>query len=451
MKLHLKKVRSSRELGFHLSLQVLCRSILLISILTISTQASTQLERYVKKNPDDLEAVFKLASTLYKNNQHKKALKYWRHLASNKRNSKNLYRYARGLLSAENGHEALRICDRIKDQDYKSKCSKIKNKVETEFPEQYQLYEATLLIRSEKFIDAKDIIEALIEDDDSNPHYRLAMGRVLHGLKKYDYAHDHYLFVNSKLKNKPAKKALAKLKAVGLKAAQFVKQNKTSVNDEKKFYWRVYLSFKLASENAENNFRGLKTRAMEFYRSKTEEDESFDNYYRLGFLESLQGDQAEAKTSYENALDNSENFMYVIVEFLINELGKNKDKTEYVLNIMNEVGGEEIYRKLQQAAMAQDKSNRTDIAQEANSTMKKLGINSQKQFVAEFENYKRRISNAGSSDEKKRLLAEFKEKFKPILNNPSLKGRLKNLLNSDDAKKLEEKYGSQINKLKNLR
>ena len=45
----------------------------------------------------------------------------------------------------------------------------------------------------------------------------------------------------------------------------------------------------------------------------------------------------------------------------------------------------------------------------------------------------------------------FKEKFKPILNNPSLKGRLKNLLNSDDAKKLEEKYGSQINKLKNLR
>ena len=277
------------------------------------------------------------------------------------------------------------------------------------------------------------------------------MGRVLHGLKKYDYAHDHYLFVNSKLKNKPAKKALAKLKAVGLKAARFVKQNKTSVKDEKKFYWRVYLSFKLASENAENNFRGLKTRAMDFYRSRSEEDESFDSYYRLGFLESLQGDQAEAKTSYENALDNSENFMYVIVEFLINELGKNKDKTEYVLNIMNEVGGEEIYRKLQQAAMAQDKSNRTDIAQEANSTMKKLGINSQKQFVAEFENYKRRISNAGSSDEKKRLLAEFKEKFKPILNNPSLKGRLKNLLNSDDAKKLEEKYGSQINKLKNLR
>ena len=69
---------------------------------------------------------------------------------------------------------------------------------------------------------------------------------------------------------------------------------------------------------------------------------------------------------------------------------------------MNEVGGEEIYRKLQQAAMAQDKSNRTDIAQEANSTMKKLGINSQKQFVAEFENYKRRISNAGSSDEKEK-------------------------------------------------
>ena len=100
MKLHLKKVRSSQELGFHLSLQVLCRSILLISILTISTQASTQLERYVKKNPDDLEAVFKLASTLYKNNQHKKALKYWRHLASNKEILK-IYTAMQGVFSQQ--------------------------------------------------------------------------------------------------------------------------------------------------------------------------------------------------------------------------------------------------------------------------------------------------------------------------------------------------------------
>ena len=118
---------------------------------------------------------------------------------------------------------------------------------------------------------------------------------------------------------------------------------------------------------------------------------------------------------------------------------------------MNEVGGEEIYRKLQQAAMAQDKANNKNIAQAANSTMKKLGINSQQQFVAEFENYKRRISNAESKVEKQKLLAEYKEKFKPILNDPSLKGRLSNLLKSSDVKKLEEKYGSQINKLKEFR
>ena len=42
------------------------------------------MEKYVKKNPDDLEAIFKLASTLYKKNDHEKALKYWRHLASRK-------------------------------------------------------------------------------------------------------------------------------------------------------------------------------------------------------------------------------------------------------------------------------------------------------------------------------------------------------------------------------
>ena len=153
----------------------------------------------------------------------------------------------------------------------------------------------------------------------------------------------------------------------------------------------------------------------------------------------------------ENALNNSEDIMYVIVEFMIDELSKHKEKTEYVLDIMNEVGGEEIYRKLQQAAMAQDKANNKNITQAANSTMKKLGINSQQQFVAEFENYKRRISNAESKVEKQKLLAEYKEKFKPILNDPSLKGRLSNLLKSSDVKKLEEKYGSQINKFKEFR
>lgn len=425
--------------------------ILLSLSLTISSEASIQLEKYVKKNPDDLEAVFKLASTLYKNNDHKKALKYWRHLASRKRNPKNLYRYARGLFLAENGHEAIKICDRIKESNYTSKCSKIKSKVESEYPEQYQLYEASRLIKSEKFDDAKESLEVLLEDDDSNPHYRLAMGRIFHGLKKFDYAYDHYLFVNSKLKKKPAKKALDNLKSVGIKAAQFVKQNKNKVEDEQKFYWRVYLAFKLAKDNAESNFRGLKTRAIEYYRAQNKEEESFDNFYRMGFLQSLQADTDEAKTSYENALNNSENIMYLIVEFMIDELGKHKEKTEYVLDIMSEVGGEEVYRKLQQAAMAEDKSNKANAAQVANSTMKKLGISSQAEFVAEFENYKRRISNAESKVEKEKLLAEYKEKFKPILNDPSMKNRLSTLLKSSDAKKLKEKYGSQINKLKNLR
>ena len=135
----------------------------------------------------------------------------------------------------------------------------------------------------------------------------------------------------------------------------------------------------------------------------------------MGFLQSLQGDEDEAKSSYENALNNSEDIMYVIVEFMIDELSKHKEKTEYVLDIMNEVGGEEIYRKLQQAAMAQDKANNKNIAQAANSTMKKLGINSQQQFVAEFENYKRRISNAESKVEKQKLLAEYKRSLNPFL------------------------------------
>ena len=52
------------------------------------------------------------------------------------------------------------------------------------------MYEATRLIRMEKFDAARNSLKILIEDDDSNPSYRLAMGRAFHGLKKFDYAYD---------------------------------------------------------------------------------------------------------------------------------------------------------------------------------------------------------------------------------------------------------------------
>ena len=409
--------------------------------------ANVKLEKYVKTNPTDLKAVYKLASSLAKNGNHKKAVKYWRHLASSRKSPKTLYLYARGLYLAGTGHEALNICDRISDPTYKPKCSKIKTKVQEDFPEQFQLYNSNRLVKEGKYDAAMDSLESLLEDDETNPHYRLAMGRVFHALKKFDYANDHYLFVNSKLKNDPAKKAVAKLKSVGQKAVKYVKQNKTSVDDDQKFYWRVYLAFKLATEDSEYSFRGLKMRAIEFYREQNEENESFENFYRIGFLQSLQRDKEESKISYDNALNNSEELMYPIVEFLKLQLDTHEDRTEYVLDIMNEVGGEEIYRRLRQAAIAEDKSNASQIAKSANSAMKKIGV-SEAQFVAEYENYKRRISNAESKLEQHNLLAEYKKKYGHLLNDPSMKQRLENILHSGDAKKLKEKYANQLEKLK---
>ncbi len=427
--------------------RVLSTLYVLAFIFHVMVHADVTLEKYVKTNPTDLKAVYKLASSLAKNGNHKKAVKYWRHLASRRKSPKTLYLYARGLYLADTGHEALSICDRISDPTYESKCSKIKTKVQEDFPEHFQLYSSNRLVKEGKYDAAMDSLESLLEDDETDPHYRLAMGRVFHGLKKFDYAHDHYLFVNSQLKNEPAKKAIAKLKSVGQKALKYVKQNKTSVDDDHKFYWRVYLAFKLATEDSEYSFRGLKMRAIEFYREQNEENESFENLYRIAFLQSLQRDKEESKISYDNALNNAEELMYPIVEFLKLQLDTHEDRTEYVLDIMNEVGGEEIYRRLQQAAIAEDKSNASQIAKSANSAMKKIGV-SQAQFVAEFENYKRRISNAESKLEQDNLLAEYKKKYGHLLDDPAMKKRLENMLHSGDAKKLKEKYADQLEKLK---
>ena len=404
--------------------------------------ANPNLEEYVKTNPKDLKAVYSLASSHAKGGNHKKALKYWRHLAIQRKSPKAMYWYARGLYLAETGHEALRICDRINDPTYKTKCSKIQNKIQEEFPEQLQLYQSNRLIKKGEYETAMDTIESLLEEDDTNPHYRLAMGRIFHGLKKFDYAYDHYIFATSKINSEFANKALKKLKLVGRKALKFVKDNKASIDDSQKFYYRVYLAFKLATEDSEDSFKGLKMRAIEFYRMQNQQEESFNNYYRMAFLNSLQGDKEEAKANYNSALDNAEDLMYPLVEFLLEELEKQKNRTEYVLDIMNEVGGEEIYRRLQQAAIAEDKSNQSQIAKAANTSMKKLGV-SQAQFVAEYENYKRKIDNASSNDAKKELLDEFKAKYKHIFNDPAMKKRLESFMKSGEASKLKEKYGQQ--------
>lgn len=406
------------------------------------SQDTSQLEEYVQKNPKDLDSVYKLANTLSSNDKHKEALKYWRHLAKSSNSTKTLYFYSVGLYRANLVTEALKICDRIDDDSFASKCTQMKSKAAEEFSEQHKLYLAEKALADNKLDEASEMVTELISDDEQNPDYRVLLGKIYHKRKKYDFAMDQYLFADSESDAEKSEKWRSKLAEKGAEALDYVLENRSAISDQDRFYLMVYIAFKLEAKDVESRIKGFIIRAIEYYKEKVQEEETFDLHYRLGYLHSLDKSIDEAKTNYQKALDNAQESMYPIIEFLIANLDKQKDQETYVIDLISQVGGEEAYKELQKAAMAEDQENAKNIA---DATMNDMGVD-KAQFVAEWNNVQKRINNSSSKSDKDRIYAEFKQKYGHMVNDPSKKKALQKFMKSGEGQKLKEKYASQIKK-----
>lgn len=410
------------------------------SVINLASEDINSLKQIVKSNPSNADAVFKLAKLLSSKDQHEDAIKYWRHLAKIRKSSKTMYFYSLGLFKAAHRAEALRICDRITDGAYESKCSQMKTKVEEEYTEDFEMYTAEISLDQNNIDEAMQIVDDLISNDDENPDYRILLGKIFHKRKQYDYAMDQYQYARSIKQNNKANKWISLLKKVGLKAFDYVLNNRSNPEDTDRFYYMVYLAFKLETEDAEKRIKGFIIRAIDYYNQKVQEEESFDLYYRLGYLYTIDESKDKAKSSYQKALDNSEENMYSVIEYLVHNIDKKKDQDTYVIDLISQVGGKEVYRQLQEVAKSEDIAN-------AKSKASELGINE-----SEFINLEERLRNSSSNDRSK-ILAEFKNKHQHLQNNPIFQKYLKSdkgkklkekLLNSSQGKKLKEKYADQL-------
>lgn len=417
---------------------------------------SEELEFYVRKNPDDLKSVYKLGILLLKEDKPEKALKFLLHLRRQKPESGSiLYAVARAYYALKQIPDSLRACSQVSDSDVKGRCKELENKAEEEFPDSFNLFRAQEFFAEKKYDEAQKILQELILSDDSNPNYLVMLGKLYHVKKKYDYAWDQYQrAMKASVEGSEVKQLLSKLRGVGAKALEFVNQTKTSIEDEAQFFDRFYYALKLNTSETKLRAGGFTTRAITYLTEMSSGLEPFDFQYRLGFFYTQNSEFEMAKEAYNKALDEQpDDHLYATIEFLIQELDKLSEKENKVIDLVSAAGGEEVYALLQKTALQADEINRKEQDNEASAGSKqsfsdKVGM-SKTQFVAEFDNYKRKLE-ASSGSERNQIIEEMKSKYAHFFKDPNAKKQIEKLLNSTEGARLKEQYKDKVDQYKEV-
>jgi|GEM_PF-1047651 tetratricopeptide (TPR) repeat protein len=438
--------------------QILLGSLLLCSIPFFRVYGSDieELQAHVSKNPDDLKSIYQLSTALLKKNRPKEALKYLLHLRR-KRPGKGsiLYALSRAYYSLKRIPEALQVCSQVKDAENSPRCADLKAKSQKDFPDSYTLYRAQELFSKKEYEESMALLEELLSIEIENPHYRLLLGKIYHIRKQYDYAWDQYRIAQRTIsESSELRKLTQRLRALGSKALDYVNQNKSSIKDEKKFYDRFYFALKLYLSDTRLRAGGFTSRAIEHLKTQAEDLDPFVYQYRLGYFNSQNSEADQAREAYQQALDEApDDYLYTTVESLLADLERLAKKETKVIDLVSSVGGEDAYRMLQEAAIKANKLKRTEAnsstSSKGASIESKLGMDKEK-FVAEFENYKRKIQNASSESEKNRLMQEMQSKYGHLFKDPSTRKQLESFLKTSEGKKLQDRYKDKIGEYKDV-
>lgn len=424
-------------------------------VLAAGTDA---LEIHVRRNPDDLKSVYKLGVLLLKENKPKKALKYLMHLKRKKAGSGSvLYAISRAYYQLKEIPEAVKTCSKIRDGENLERCRELEARAKSEFPDSYNLYRAEEHFSKKEYEESMGILEELLSIEVENPKYRFLLGKIYHVQKKFDYAWDQYRISQlGSVNSGELKKLVARLRSIGSKALEFVNQTKTSIDDKPRFYDRFYFALKLSLSDTRLRAGGFISRAIQFFKESKPDMDPFDFQYRLGYFYTQNSEFEMAKEAYEGALDEApDDYLYTTVESLIAELEKRSERETKVIDLVSSVGGEDAYRMLQEAALKADEiRKKTDLASNQSSgkngqVNSKLNMDKDK-FIAEFENYKRKIQNASSGAEKNRLMQEMQSKYGHLFKDPQTRKQLEGFLKSSEGKKLQDQYKDKIDEYREV-
>ncbi|MCO4781512.1 MAG: hypothetical protein KC646_04255 [Candidatus Cloacimonetes bacterium] len=399
--------------------------------------------------------MYKLASGLTKIEKYKPAHKYWKRLLQKRSNDDKIrYYYSLNLFKLEKVSMALVACSKAKSDAVKAKCKAMVNKAKDDYPDDYSFYQAELSFAKKDYERTFEILEELLSSEIDNVKYRLLLGKFYHATKEYTYAWDQYNFVEQESESDNSVKRLkAKLKEIGKKSLLYVNEHKGDISDENSFYNKFLYALKFYTNETSRRVGGFKIKYETYLKTQIdEEEESFENYYQLAFIQSALKNSSEAKETYEMALNEApDDFLYATVEFLIKDLSSKKDGAISEEDFINMAGGEDVYNQLLKASEKANDAARSSeqkaMVGQAKQTIDNLGIDKE-EFIREYENFKRKLQNARSTSEKENIKKQFKSKYGHLMDDPKMKGQLRNFLNSSEGQNLRNKYQNDLGKLK---
>ncbi len=417
-----------------------------------------ELSAYVKSNPTDLKAVYSLAVRLYREKEFQASLKYWKYLAKQRPDDARIrYSWAKTLYEAEEVDEALVQCHRLLGTEEKSRCQEMFQTAEKDFPDAYRFYEARKAFAEKNYEEASGILDELLGLDVLNPKYRLLKGHLYRMAKDYARAWDHYDFAQSKMEQDEAMPKIRDgLVDIGKACFEYVNKTKGAIEDERQFYDRFFFALRLYEEETNQRLRGFRQKAVDHFRSRLEEGDSdpYEMWYRIGSIQAASGDAGRASEAFENAMNEApDDVSYASLEFLMEKSKNRKSKQQSVEDLIEMAGGEDVYAAILKASEEADRMRQEaiargeDVASLPEAKQAIAGID-KAQFVAEFENYKRRYQAASSEGEKTQLKAEIEGKYGHLLKDPAAKSQFQSFLGSSEGKALQQKYGSQIDQYK---
>ena len=432
-----------RLIGFYLAVLAL-----IFPCGVLQANEISELREHVNSNPGDLKSVYQMAQKLHQKKRFKESLKYFKYLVKKRPQDQKLrYQLARGYFLAGRVDESLMICQKLSMDEIKKKCKTLSTRARERFPDSYDLFRARRLLSQRNLAGAEEILEELLTQDVEDPEFRLLLAKIHYFKKQYDFSMDHGSYVKSRLGKARAGRLLARLRAVGTRVLAEVNATKLKISDEEKFCSRYFLSLKLIPEETERRAGGFKRSCGGFYMNRIEEEGGlFEDYYRLGYFHDRMQEKDKAQETYQKALEEAaDDVHYASLEFLISRLKSGGQKKEVVIDLVSSVGGAEAYKLLQDAALKADKI--TSVDGESSQGVARLGVDKE-EFVAQIENYKRKIQRASSQAEKKALVEELSAKYGHLFKDPKTRKELDRFLKTDEGKALKEKYRGQIEKAK---
>ncbi|MBW7876805.1 MAG: tetratricopeptide repeat protein [Candidatus Cloacimonetes bacterium] len=412
------------------------------------------LEQHVRQNPSDLKSVNQLAVGLFRQEKYLESLRYWKHLARQRPDDARIrFSLARCFYMAGQVDEALIQCHRIRSLEGGEKCSEMFSQAETDFPDSYNYYKARLAFAEKKYEESMELLTSLLENDVEHAGYRNLLASHYRIQKQYDYAWDNYNYAAQKLEKDDVSDRIRQgLEQIGKSAYDYVESRMSNHGDESVFFERLYFAAKLYEEESLRRMRGLYTKAIDYYRSQIEAGSGSDfvSNYRIGSLYMALGDSSSADEAFSNALNDApDDFLYATVEYLRELIKTRKSKEKSIEDLIAMAGGEDVYNTILKAAEEADKRKLSEFENEqSRAAMDKAkgalaGLNKD-EFIAEFDNFKRRMANASSEAEKQEIKAELQSKYGHLMNDPNARSQLEAYMSTEEGKKLKDQYSGQI-------